>query len=245
MEFQFLLIIMKKIKILDISDMQNSFTRKEGNLYIKGAQDIITPVNNFLRQIKTGFFDYTLIVLDTHFTEEYNQTEEGDIFPLHCEYGTKDWELSIDTSCLDNKHYLTKNQFNMWGDIKLLDITFNNPERKIAYDNLFYFVDNPYKPIKKTPRDLFIKRICPDANSMSIEVTIIGVASDYCNRYAMEGWLLIGASVTIIRDLTKGIQKETLEILDESKYQQYYHIRLRYVDSTEYLRELTLDDKYS
>jgi len=229
---------MRKVKILDISDMQNGFTREDGNLYVNGAEDIIAPANNFLRQVRNGIFDCTLIVMDTHFAEEYYRTEEARMFPIHCEYGTKDWGLSIDVSSLPDIHYLTKNHFNMWSEKRFEDIRFNDPERKIAYDNLFHFVDSPYEPTEKVSRDDLIKAISPDGDSANIEVTIIGVASDYCNRYAMEGWLGRGASVTIIQDLTKGIEKETSQILNECKYQQYENGRLRSVDSTEYLREL-------
>jgi hypothetical protein len=50
----------------------------------------------------------------------------------------------------------------------------------------------------------------------------------------MEGWLERRASVTIIRDLTKGIEKEKNQVLDEPRYRQYNGSRLRSVESTEY-----------
>jgi nicotinamidase/pyrazinamidase len=229
---------MKSVKILEIGDMQNGFTREDGNLYIKGAQEIIAPTNNFLRQVRKDVFDYTLIILDTHFAEEYGKTEEGKMFPIHCEYGTNDWELSIDVSDLPNKHYFTKNQFNMWSEKRLHPVSFSDSIRKNAYDNLFHFIDNPCKPTKKVSRDDFIKAMSPDHNSAKIEVTMIGVASDFCNRYAMEGWLSRGAHVTIIQNLTKGIEKETPQVLNENIYRQYKNNQLQSVDSNEYLREL-------
>jgi nicotinamidase/pyrazinamidase len=229
---------MKKVKILEIGDMQNGFLREDGHLYVKGAQDIIDPTNSFLRRVCNRGFDFTLIIQDTHFAEEYSQTEESKMFPIHCEYGTNDWELAIDVSGLPNKRYLTKNQFNLWSEKSLKDIPFDDSKRKIAYDNLFHFVDNPHEPTVKSTREGFIKAISP----ASIEVTMLGVASDYCNRYAMEGWLGRGASVTIIHDLTKGIGKETPHILDEYQYQQYKNSRLRSVDSTEYIRELLMHE---
>jgi len=219
--------------------MQNGFTRKEGSLYINGAQDIIGPINKFLCQIKEGVFDYSLIVFDTHFTEEYYLSEESKKFPIHCEFGTNDWNLSVDVSFLTNKRYFTKNKFNMWSEEGLTSVRIIDPMKKAAYDNLFYFLDDPYKPGEKVPRDEFIRNICQDHNTDNLEVTIIGVASDYCNRYAMEGWLLRGASVIIIQDLTKGIEKETEQILAEYQYKKYINGRLRFVDSAGYLKELT------
>mgnify|MGYP001190492033 CR=1 FL=1 len=229
---------MKPVKILDISDMQNGFTRENGNLYVQGARDIIDPINKFLHQVRNGVFDYTFIILDTHFAEEYSRSEEGKIFPLHCEFGTSDWELAVDVSKLPNKRYLLKNQFSMWGTRGNQDIVFHDPKRKKAYDTLFHILDNPHDPTTKDPRDKFIHAMSPECNAAGIEVTIIGVTSDYCNRYAMEGWLSRGARVTIIQDLTKGIQKETPEILNECQYQHYKSGRLQAVSSTEYLRDL-------
>lgn len=229
---------MKKVKILQIGDMQNGFTREYGNLYVKGAQDIIAPINNFLRRVSDGIFDYTFVILDTHFVEEYSRTKEGEVFPIHCEYGTRDWELAIDVSGLPNKRYLTKNQFDMWSEKTLTDVSFSDPQRQAAHDNLFHFVDDLDEPAELVARDEFIRAISPGRNLADIEITQIGVASDYCNRYAMEGWLERGASVIVVRDLTKGIGKETPQMIDEPQYQRYLDGRLRSIDSAEYLRGL-------
>ncbi len=228
---------MKSIKILHIGDMQNGFTREDGNLYVQGAQNLITPTNYFLRKVRDGFFDYTLIILDTHFAEEYFQSEEGKLFPIHCEYGTTDWDLSIDVSGLPNIHYLSKNQFNMWGEKGRTDIRFTSPQRKLAYDTLFHIADDPYEPKSIVPRDDFISAMSTDHNDAIIEVTMIGVASDYCIRHAMEGWLARGARVTIIHDLTKGINKETPQILDEYQYRHYESGRLQSMTGTDYVNE--------
>ncbi|MDV2480437.1 isochorismatase family protein [Methanoculleus sp. Wushi-C6] len=229
---------MEKVRILQIGDMQNGFTQEDGNLYVKGAQDIIAPANDFLRRVRDGVFDRTLIILDTHFAEEYSRTEEGKVFPVHCEYGTDDWELAIDVSGLPNKRYLTKNRFDMWSEKRSEDTPFNDPGRKAAHENLFHFVDNPYEPGERVAREEYVRAISPGRNLAGVEVTLFGVASDYCNRYAMEGWLERGASVTIVQDLTKGIEKETPQVLDEPQYRQYIGSRLRAVDSVGYLREL-------
>ncbi len=230
---------MKKIKLLAIGDMQNGFTQEDGNLYIQGARDIIAPINAFLRLVRDGDFEYTFIVQDTHFAEEYGRSEESKAFPIHCEYGTRDWELSVDVSGLPNKWYLMKNQYSMWGAKGPHDIPFTDPTRKTAYDTLFHVVDDPHDPAEMSVRDDFIKAICRDYTSAALDVTLLGVASDYCNRYAMEGWLARGAHVTILRDLTKGIEKETPQVLAEDAYRHYTNGRLRAVDSAEYLREHT------
>ncbi|MCA1917199.1 hypothetical protein [Methanospirillum hungatei] len=115
-----------------------------------------------------------------------------------------------------------------------------NPDRKIAYESLFYFVDDPYHPGQAIPRDSFIHSIAPEHDPANIEVTLFGVASDFCNRFAMEGWLARGAKVTIIEDLTKGIHKETASVLRECSYQRYIPDRLTAITSQELLRELDI-----
>lgn len=230
---------MKSVKILHIGDMQNGFTRENGNLYVSGAQDIISPTNNFLNQVKKDIFDVILVILDTHFTEEYHLSDEGKVFPIHCEYGTPDWELSIDVTSLLKKQYLMKNLFTMWGKKGTSEIQITDSKRKQIYNALFHVVDDPHNPSRIISREDFLTAIKTDNPDTDIEVTMIGVASDYCIRYAMEGWLARGARVTILHDLTKGIEKETLQLLEEDKYHLYKSHRLRTISSIEYLDELS------
>lgn len=230
---------MKRIKILEIGDMQNGFIKPEGNLYVGGAEALIAPANEFLRQVGSGVFDLILVVLDTHFPEEFSESEEARQFPFHCEYGTWDWELSVDVSGLSNTKYLMKNQFNLWSN-KRTTVTCDDPARQSAHDHLFCILDDPRKPGGNEVLDDFLKKLQNHRAAIETDITLIGVASDYCNRFSMEGWLSMGARVTIIQDLTKGIAKETCDVLAEDKYRQYKDGRLRAVTSARYLRELQL-----
>jgi nicotinamidase/pyrazinamidase len=230
----------EKIKILDIGDMQNGFMREEGTLYIPGARDIISPADRFLNRVAGNVFDYTFIVLDTHFAEEYDESDESDQFPLHCEYGTDDWELAVDTTGLPNIRYLMKNRFDMWSGNSREPVPFRDPKRKTTYENLFHFTGDPHLPYGRAARDDFLRDISPGQDLSDIEVTLIGVASDYCIRFALEGWLARGASVTIVHDLTRGIGKEMREVLGEERYRHFRTGRLRSVDSAEYLRDLAV-----
>lgn len=230
--------IKKPVRILQIGDMQKGFTIKNGNLYVSGAEDILGPAQEFLEKIPKSAFDYTFVILDTHFSEEYEESEEAKEFPIHCEYQTDDWELSLDVSGLPDTWYLMKNQFTMWGERNEKVISFTNPDRKKAYESLFHFVDDPHHPGQAIPRDSFLHSIAPEHDLANIEVTLFGVASDFCNRFAMEGWLSRGAKVTIVQDLTKGIHKETSFVLSECLYQKYQPDRLSAMSSQELLREL-------
>ncbi|MDD1719640.1 MAG: isochorismatase family protein, partial [Methanoregulaceae archaeon] len=223
-------------RVLHIGDMQNGFMREDGNLYVKGAMDLIGPADRFLRKT-AGAFDHTFIVMDTHFTEEYVGSSEAEQFPLHCEFGTGDWELSVDTSDLPCRQFIMKNRFDMWSRAGDSTPEFRDPERRAAYENLFHFVDDPLMPTRRMAREEFVQAIGQDGDPARIEVTMIGVAADYCIRFAMEGWLARGARVTVLTDLTRGIGKEAPEVLSEERYRPYLDGRLRAVDSTEFLRE--------
>lgn len=229
---------MNRVSILQIGDMQNGFIQEDGNLYVPGAENLIDPANDFLRQVNEGVFDLTLVVLDTHFQEEYYETEESRQFPIHCEYGTRDWELAIDLKGLPNIRYLMKNNFSMWTNPGRRALQCIDPVKKRVHNTLFHILDDPHTPSECIPRDEFLKTFFSGCIPAEVEITLIGVASDYCNRYSMEGWLSRGARVTILKDLTKGIEKETPLVLAEDRYRRYVPGRLRAVESTKYLQEV-------
>ena len=134
---------MRTIRILDIGDMQNGFLQQDGSLSIRGSHTIIPPANAFLQAARDGLFDHTFVVMDTHFAEEYARSEESRQFPIHCEYGTRDWELAVDVSGLPNIRYLMKNRFSMWEKNEASGVRIGDPRRRMAYENLFRFVSRP------------------------------------------------------------------------------------------------------
>ncbi len=228
---------MTRVRVLQIGDMQNGFTRNDGTLYVAGAQEIIAPTNEFLQRIGGGVFDLVLIVQDTHFPDAYRGSEESETFPLHCEYGTRDWELSVVVD-LPNTRYLLKDTYSMWSDDAPRAIRLDDPEQRAAYDTLFHIVDDPRAPTESIPRDDFMRAIGLGSDGADVEVAMLGVASDYCVRFAMEGWLARGARVTVLRDLTRGIENEIRQVTEEDRYRQYLDGRLRVAGSAELLREL-------
>jgi nicotinamidase/pyrazinamidase len=233
----------RTIRILDIGDMQNGFLQKDGSLSIHGADAIIAPAQEFLQAAGNGLFDHTFVVMDTHFAEEYSLSEESRQFPIHCEYGTRDWELAVDVAGLPNIRYLMKNRFGMWADREPSPVRFQDPRRRAAYENLFCFVDDPHLPRESTGRDEYLRAISAGEDRFALDVTLVGVAADYCNRYAMEGWLACGARVTILGDLTRGIQKEWPEVLAEEQYRCHGLDRVRVISSKEFLQERAIPNR--
>jgi nicotinamidase/pyrazinamidase len=231
---------MNPVRILDIGDMQNGFLQPDGRLSIPGARDIIGPASAFLREAAgSGRFDHTFVVMDTHFSEAYSHSAESRQFPIHCEYGTRDWELAVDVSGLPRLRYLMKNRFSMWLERDGSGAGISDPVRKAAYENLYRFVADPHDPQAGVPRDEYLRSILHGGRGAPPEVTLFGVAADYCNRYAMEGWVARGARVTILGDLTRGIAKEWPEVLSEECYRSIGPGSVRVMSSGEFLEEGT------
>lgn len=80
-------------KILHITDMQNDFVLNTGKLSVN-AEHLILPANKFLAD-KAGLFNKTIATSDIHFESTYYNSPEGKLYPIHCVYGTRGYELAI------------------------------------------------------------------------------------------------------------------------------------------------------
>lgn len=164
-----------KSRLLHIVDMQNDFVMPDGKLYVPGAESLIEPANEFLDSVE---FDETIATFDTHYRETYNKTEESKMFPPHCLYGTKGWQLAVQIH--DNLLCkVLKNQFDVW--------------------------EQPDK----------IEKFLCGLGPKYTHVYIMGVASDFCVKYAIKGYLDRGYYVTVLKDLCCGINKQIDEVVKE------------------------------
>lgn len=208
-------------RILDVVDDSNGFIKAGNDLPVgadqEGAEEIVTPTNDFLSAIPAGTFDFVIFKLDTHFEVEYGLSPEAEAFPLHCEYDSDGWDLAVDPELIEETtpvYYMTKNTFNMWGDnpvpmdtllahhnvASFDDLPFKSETEKQAYQNLFTVTEDPACLKDGVPRDDFFAHVGPET-----EVVLIGVASNFCDADAMFGYLERGAKVTVLSDLVKGI----------------------------------------
>lgn len=53
------------------------------------------------------------------------------------------------------------------------------------------------------------------------DVYLFGVASDFCVRYALDGYLQRGYDVHVIENLCRGIEKQITDVVHEDSYKKY------------------------
>ncbi|HAU28944.1 MAG TPA: hypothetical protein DCW68_02395 [Rhodospirillaceae bacterium] len=224
-----------KNRILVVIDMQKGFVCKDGNLPIP-AEQLIEKTDSFLASVPKGIFSSALFTQDTHFEKEYPKSEEAKRFAPHCIFGTNDWDLVVNPELLSGKCpvcHMTKNVFSMWGEKPQGTIAGSWTEKN-AHKTLFDVSWNEGGTDTGCSREAFLEKLGGFEN---LEVALCGVASDYCNRWAMEGFLARGASVIILDDLTKGIGKESADVIREPQYAEYIKAgKLRTMRSDEYLK---------
>ena len=174
---------------LNLIDFQNDFVAKNGALTFDnglGDKVLIKRMDDFLTQMPCNLFTSAIVTYDTHIRETYFSTKEGETFPIHCEKGTKGWQLAVNPEQIRFKipiiQNLKKSTYDMWeGSIDAIN----------------------QKIINNTD-----------------EVVLCGVASDFCNKAALLGWLQRDIPVTILTNLTRGILKQTEDILKEQPFKQ-------------------------
>lgn len=95
--------------------------------------------------------------------------------------------------------------------------------RKSTYDMWAASIDAVYEPIIQD----------------TDEVVLCGVASDFCNKAALLGWIKRDMPVTILTDLTRGIYKETEEVLKEEPFKKaVLKGQIKTTTSLEFLKKL-------
>lgn len=173
-------------KILVVVDYQEDFIN--GKLAINGAEKIYKNIQNL---IDNKDFEHIIYTFDTHTKEEYEKSEEKQLFPeIHCEFKKFGWNLykikprnvnifnkiineillPFNNITIDNESFFTKNKFNIWDGNKI-------------YKNWFYKNFNPEK----------------------YEIYICGVATNYCVLENVKG-LIDKYKVFIVENAIKGIQ---------------------------------------
>jgi len=176
-----------------VVDMQRDFVAVEGALPVAGAEAIVAPMKAWLAGLRPEDVAGVLFTADTHLPAIYAASTEAEQFPPHCERGTPGWENVLDPDAIDPAipvYRLEKGVFDMWAE----------PELTVA----------AVATGEKVTRDAFFAEL--KARGVT-EMTVVGVAADYCVRWAIEGLLARGFAVEVPARLTGGIARPIEQVL--------------------------------
>lgn len=173
-----------------VVDTQRDFMAADGALSVPGADALVQPMRAFLSALDPADIAGVLFTFDTHVPDVYARSAEAEAFPLHCVRGSAGWANLLDPAQLDPAipaYRIEKGVFDMWAEPGLL-------------------IENARDPAAPTtPRDAFFT----DLRARGIgDATVIGVAADYCVRWAIDGLVARGFAVRVPAGLTRGIQRE-------------------------------------
>ena len=200
-------------KFILVIDTQYDFMMSDGALPVEGAESIIAPGIKFLGNLDPDETAGVLYTYDTHVEDEYIGSPENlgnpdagePGFPIHCEEFTAGWQNVFNPNIITGNIWsgtLRKGVFNMWEED---GITINYDHGNVAME-----------PGMKKDRDEFFKEL---RDSGIDTVQVMGVASDFCVRWAIDGLLKRGFKVEVIEHLTAGIIKQTADMVKEPGYE--------------------------
>jgi nicotinamidase/pyrazinamidase len=182
-----------------VVDTQVDFMAADGALSVAGAEALIAPMRRWLRSRDPAVTAGVLFTFDTHDTDVYAGSAEAEAFPVHCVRASAGWANVLDAGDLDARipaWTIEKGVFDMWAQDDLVIVDARDPEARAI------------------PREDFFAQLKADGIET---VTVVGVAADYCVRWAIEGLLARGFRVTVPAALTRGITRQ----IDEVRAQEF------------------------
>lgn len=199
-------------KFLVVIDTQYDFMMPNGALYVQGAEQIIVPGIEFLANLSPDNYAGVLFTYDTHSHNVYEGSSESEMFPIHCVEGTPGWENVFNPDLIKqpsagqkgiNVYTLTKGVFNMWEEDDI---------RIVARPGNTFF--NSYESANQS-REVFFEQM-KDAGIDTIE--IFGVASDFCVKWAVDGFVKRGFKVEVVDELCRGIGAPANDVFEGPDY---------------------------
>jgi len=179
-----------------VIDAQYDFMRRDGALYVPGAEAIIPSLQDHILGLNSRG---VLFTYDTHLRGVYEASEEAKEFPIHCIKGTAGWHLVVDPYvCPVPLHFLEKGVFDMWKE----------PGLEVDYKD------------DGKDRDKFFTELKGTGVS---KVRVVGVAADYCVKWAIDGLVARGFEVEVVRALTMGIQRDIEQVVQD-EFPDHVHI---------------------
>lgn len=171
-----------------VVDAQRDFMLPDGALYVAGADTLIAPMRNWLVGLDPAKTVGVLLTFDTHDRDTYPSSAEAAQFPIHCLRGEPGWMSVVAPDRIDPAipvYALEKGVFDMWAE----------PDSVLKRMGT----------AKTHDRDAFFAAL---HRSGVEDVEVVGVAADYCVRWAVEGLIARGFRVSVPAALTRGIARQ-------------------------------------
>lgn len=195
-----------------VVDTQVDFMRKNGALYVPDAELIGPKINRFFSCLCANDCSGVLFTFDTHYVDEYPMSEEALQFPPHCLYSTPGWALDCDYTCIAPeipKYMLYKSFFDMW---KEDEAKTSDGHEKPEKDVLPFPVPRASQGVKQSQ---FFARLKEEVQC----VVVIGVASDICVKFAIQGFLERGFHVITDKQLCAHIETPITDVCEALYFQ--------------------------
>jgi len=194
---------MSDFKLALIIDAQEDFMDPTGALFVPGADQVVPILNSYLESLtlENGYVG-AVFTADTHDEETYPTSEEAKEFPPHCYQGTDGFKLAVNPKLVPEKTkrmILNKSVFDMWDEPELVVRPYVLEGEPVAYGG------------EQDRNEWFATLL---ANGIE-EVEVVGVAADFCVKWAVDGLIARGFSVTLFDNLTAGIQRDIHQVHTE------------------------------
>jgi len=168
--------------------------KEDGKLYVPESQALIDPITEYLKGLGGDDCKGVLFTFDTHSEDTYPGSPESEAFPIHCVKGTAGHRLAFPAASVPfpiSIFTLEKNVFNMWeeDDIRIIDEDGYRSDRDFFFNHL----------------------IAQDVT----DIEVVGVAADFCVKWAVDGLVERGFKVRVMEGLTKGIERQIDQVLKE------------------------------
>lgn len=180
-----------------VVDTQRDFIAADGALSVAGADALLPAFRRFLESLSPERTAGVLFTFDTHDPDVYAGSPEAEQFPPHCARGSAGWANMLEAGAIDPAipvWRLEKGVFDMWEEEDVAILSERDP-------------DAP--PV---PREAFFRRLREEGVDA---VTVIGVAADYCVKWAVDGLVARGFAVTVPEALTRGIARQIRQVIAE------------------------------
>lgn len=195
-------------KFLVVVDTQYDFVMPDGKLYVPGAEEIIPAASEFLKNLDPTEYAGVLFTFDTHVPAEYNGSAEAEQFPIHCIRYTSGWGNVLPLYDVPDSipvFTLEKGVFNMWEQdrIKLNSKSYGGSGSDFTIERDYFF------DMMKSPDPAGVKADL---------IEVFGVASDFCVKWAVDGFVKRGFPVHVKDELCRGIGATAKETFNTAEY---------------------------